>query len=176
MSRKMPAQRPHRSEQAVGTPPEFLRAVELRFGRIAWDLAAHSSNSVCDSRFYGPGSRWGLNTFERAWDRIPNVVTGHDLLWFNPEFGNMGPAARKVAGEAERGARIALLAPLSAADWAIRYIWGRALVMPLFPRLTFVGHTAPFPKDLALAVYAADETPRTEPWRWSQTPATKEAA
>lgn len=171
MTRKMPEQKPGISKQDVGTPPEFLQAVARRFGPIRWDLAAHARNSVSGDRFYGPGSRWGDNTFERAWDRIPSVVNGHDLLWFNPEFGNMEPAARKVAGEAERGARVALLAPLSAADWAIRYIWGRALVLPLFPRLTFVGHTAPFPKDLALAVYAADETPRAEPWRWLETQA-----
>lgn len=176
MTRKMPAQRPGRSTQEVGTPLAFLQAVARRFGPIRWDLAANARNSVCGDRFYGLGSRWGKDTYERAWDRIPGVVNGHDLLWFNPEFGNMEPAVRKASEEARRGARIALLAPLSAADWALRHVWGRALVLPLFPRLTFVGHSAPFPKDLALALYDPDQDRRTEPWRWDAAPAIAEAA
>ena len=44
----MPAQKPGSSKQDYSTPRAFLDAVEKRFGRIKWDLAAHERNHVCD--------------------------------------------------------------------------------------------------------------------------------
>ena len=47
----MPEEKPGRSLSAVGTPPEFLEAVERRFGPIILDLAAHRGNKVAGSYF-----------------------------------------------------------------------------------------------------------------------------
>jgi phage N-6-adenine-methyltransferase len=160
MSRKMPAQRPHRSEQAYGTPARFLDAVARRFGPITWDLAANSQNTVCGHRHFGPGSRWGENAIERAWSLL-----GGGLLWLNPPFENLPMWAEKCADEGRRGAHIALLAPAAVStNWFAEHVEGHALVLPIRPRLVFVGQTQPYPKDLLLAVYG--EPPGFETWRW----------
>lgn len=41
------------SRQDYGTPKEFLQAVEQRFGRIAFDLAAHAANAKHE-RYFAP--------------------------------------------------------------------------------------------------------------------------
>lgn len=40
-----PIQKPGRSKQDYGTPWEFIRAVERRWGKLHVDLAAHSENA-----------------------------------------------------------------------------------------------------------------------------------
>lgn len=47
----MPEQKPHRSKQDVGTPDDFKAALEERFGKITFDLAAHKANKICDKYF-----------------------------------------------------------------------------------------------------------------------------
>src|ERR1017187_9990574 len=49
----MPVQKPHSSKQAVGTPDDFLEALQKRFGKITIDLAAHKANHVVD-RYFAP--------------------------------------------------------------------------------------------------------------------------
>jgi hypothetical protein len=44
-ARTVPRQKPHQSEQDVGTPWELIRAVEARFGAIKFDLAATEENA-----------------------------------------------------------------------------------------------------------------------------------
>lgn len=178
MSRKMPAQKPGASKQDYGSPPAFLRAVEARFGRIVWDLAAHASNSVCGDRYFGPGSRWGENSLERAWDLIPGVRTGEGLLWLNPPFGKIKPWARKCQAEASFGARIAMLVPLSGGNWFADYVEESAFVLPIRPRFPFVGQEPnpktgkldPYPKDLMLCVYNPPTVFHVgfETWRWDR--------
>ena len=72
-ARVMPAQKPHRSVQVVETPWEFIDAVEKRFGKIVFDLAATLDN--CKVRkpafkkgyyHYGPGSRIGRGRCSQA--------------------------------------------------------------------------------------------------------------
>jgi hypothetical protein len=48
---KMPRQKPTESKQDYGTPKDFLKAVEERFGVITFDLAAHKGNNVCPNYF-----------------------------------------------------------------------------------------------------------------------------
>ena len=45
IARTMPAQVPGKSKQDYGTPIELIRAVEAKFGRLAFDLAAHAYGS-----------------------------------------------------------------------------------------------------------------------------------
>ncbi len=59
-----------------------------------------------------------------------------------------------------------MLIPASVAtNWFADEIHGCALVLPIRPRLTFVGHQHPYPKDLMLCVYNLG-APGFEPWRW----------
>jgi len=169
MSRKMPRQKPHLSVQDYGTPPRFLAAVARRFGPIVWDLAAHARNTVCGGNYFGPGSRWGENSLERAWDYLPG-----GLLWLNPPFENIPRWVEKCAADSKRGARIAILLPAAVStNWYADWIDGRALTLAIRPRLVFVGQTAPYPKDLLLAVYG--EPAGFECWRWDA-PASAEVA
>lgn len=182
MTRKMPAQKPGTSFQAYGTPRPFLDAVDRRFGPIVWDLAANAGNSVCGDRFFGPGSRWGEDSLERAWDWLPGVRTGEDLIWLNPPFSRIGPWARKCEDEATYGARILMLVPAAVgSNWFAKYVERSALVLPIRPRLAFVGQTDPYPKDLMLCAWnqhrvRVELEVGFETWRWDATSGAEVAA
>jgi len=160
VARVMPVQKPGKSVQEVGTPPEFLDAVERRFGEIAWDLAANGENHVVPG-WCGPGSEYQPDSLLCDW-------AGHrpGLLWLNPPYGEIGKWAAKCAEQSAAGAcRIAFLVPASVGtNWFAAHVDRKALVLFLSPRLTFVGHTQSYPKDLMLAVYG--EPPGYECWRW----------
>jgi phage N-6-adenine-methyltransferase len=156
-ARFMPEQKPGRSAQEVGTPRAFLDAVEKRFGPLKWDLAADESNHVTE-RWFGPGAP-GEDSLTCSWWMCPP-----GLLWLNPPYGNIGPWAAKCASIVDPH-RIAFLVPASVgSNWFAEHVDGKALVLFLRPRLTFVGHTQSYPKDLILAVYG--EKPGYECWRW----------
>lgn len=156
----MPPQRPHRSKQDVGTPRDFLDAVERRFGRIKVDLAARADNAVAPLLITPEEDSltvpWG--------ERFPGK-----LAWLNPEFSDLGPWAAKCAHEAgvqAPGLRVLLLTPASVgAEWFAEHVHRQALVLALRPRLTFVGHTQAYPKDCILSCYGFG-APGFELWRW----------
>lgn len=155
--RFMPEQKPGRSVQVVRTPREFLDAVEARFSPLTWDLAADEINHVTPG-WHGSGAKWG-DSLIAPWSEISG------LLWLNPPYGNIAPWADKCALAASHGARIAFLVPASVgSNWFAEHVDGKALVLFLRPRLTFVGHTQSYPKDLILALYG--EKPGYECWRW----------
>lgn len=164
-ARFMPEQKPGKSVQEVGTPRAFLDAVEARFGKLAWDLAADETNHVT-AGWSGPGSTKQPDSLAGAWWALPS-----GLLWLNPPYANIGQWTEKCAGWQFGGygnsisQRIALLIPAAVGtNYFRRYIDGRARVYFLSPRLTFVGHTQSYPKDLILAMYG--ETTGYECWRW----------
>jgi hypothetical protein len=161
-----PKQKPHRSEQDVGTPPEFMRAVTERFGTVSWDLAATRANKVAPL-WLGPGSKDGENSLAVDWAMLPGPAG--TVKWLNPEFGNIAPFAKKCAQQAPAEGRgtIVMLVPASVGTgWFSRYVHRRALVLALSPRLTFVGHEHPFPKDLMVCVYGRWVVPAFDTWRW----------
>lgn len=167
----MPLQKPGRSKQDLGTPFEFIRAVEARFGLLEWDLAAHAGNTKCGEFFYGPGSAHGEDTFEIDW------ATRHPTgtLWFNPEFGDITRAAEKCAAECRRRhGLIAMLTPASiGTDWFAAHVHRKAFVLGLSPRMPFdgqppnprTGKIDPFPKDLMLSVFGMGLS-GFDTWRW----------
>lgn len=161
--RAMPPQRPHRSVQSVGTPREFLDAVERRFGKIALDVAADASNAVCND-WLGPGGHAedALTAQSGAWQMF-------GWSWLNPPFANIGPWAERCVHESEPviGARVLLLVPASVGSaWFNRYIRPHAYVLELAPRIKFVGHDAGFPKDLLLCVFTPERLIGRAFWRW----------
>jgi len=110
--------------------------------------------------FYGPGSSIAENALTENWCRWAG------LLWLNPPYDNIKAFAAKCRAESAKGATIAMLIPASVAtNWFAEEIHGHALVLPIRPRLTFVGHKDPYPKDLMLCVYGL-AAPGFEPWRW----------
>jgi phage N-6-adenine-methyltransferase len=150
----MPAQKPGRSVQEVGTPREFLDAVEKRFGRIAVDLAANADNHVCEM-FVSPED----DSLSWVWESF----LGN--LWLNPPYANIGDWAKKAAQSAP--ARVLMLIPAAVGTNYFReWIYPYAQVYALSPRLTFAGHTQSYPKDLILCDYRRPQGPGFECWRW----------
>lgn len=153
---KPPKQKPHRSKQDYGTPREFIRAVEVEFGALQWDLAASTEN------------RKAFRYFTEAQDSLMQewALGCNGLLWLNPPFSRIAPWAQKCSVEASRGAEILMLVPASVgSNWYRDYVHPFAKVLALSPRLTFEGCADPYPKDLILCCYGFGET-GLEPWQW----------
>ena len=154
MNRTMPAQRPGQSKQDYGTPRIFLDAVERRYGKILFDLAAHSKNAVVP-RFFSKEQ----NSLVQDWAKIKGN------RWLNPEFADIAPWAAKCAAYRERDlGRTLFLVPASiGAQWFADHVHGKALVLGLTGRLSFDGKN-PYPKDCMLCVYG--ERPGFDIWDW----------
>lgn len=143
-----------RSKQDYQTPREFIDAVERRFGKLSYDLAASKENAVCPE-YYDEES----NALGRDW----HALSGN--LWCNPPFGAIAPWARKAATEAGPCSRVLLLVPASVGShWFADHVLPHAMVYALSPRLSFDGKNA-FPKDLILAAYGFGVSGFAV-WRW----------
>ena len=148
-----------RSKQDYSTPWSFIKAVENRFGKLDFDLAACYENKKA-ARFYAAES------LEQDWTKLEGN------LWLNPPFGVIGPWAKKCADTANNftafTGKILLLTPASVgSNWFADYVDNRARVYFLRPRLTFEGADDPFPKDLVLSVYGMGFLKTGyECWRW----------
>jgi phage N-6-adenine-methyltransferase len=143
------------SRQDYPTPQEFVDAVEKRFGKIGWDLAASAENARCEHYLDED-----MDSLSVDWAELP--LADGEICWLNPPYSRIAPWAGKCA---ESGVPVALLVPASVgSDWFADYVYSRALVLPLRPRLSF-DSKQPYPKDLMLCVYSASQT-GFEPWRW----------
>ena len=160
----MPKQKPGKSKQNYGTPPEFLAAVKKLLGidKFKLDVAASADNAV--SAIYYDEAHDALKD-EHSWD-----VDGWS--WLNPPYSNLEPWTRKACFEAANGAKIAILLPASVgSNWWRNWVNGKAVVLFLNGRLTFVGEKAPYPKDSALLLYWGGVTPalaRYSVWDWKK--------
>jgi phage N-6-adenine-methyltransferase len=147
------------SKQDYGTPADFLDAVARRFGRLDVDLAATAADAKAPV-FVTPEQ----DSFTVSWS---DEFIG-STMWLNPPFANLGLWARKCSAEAEallRG-RILMLSPAAVgSNWFAQHVHRKAMVLALSPRITFVGETHPYPKDLILSVYGAGLW-GFDVWRW----------
>lgn len=144
------------SNQEVSTPRAFIAAVEKRFGKIAFDLAAHERNSVAGPQFFGPGSENVEDALSVDWFHVDG------LLWLNPPFKRIEPWVEKCATERRRGARIALLAPASiCTGWFIEHVRDQSYVFELTPRVF-----AKEIRDCILALYTPEGYVGRETWKW----------
>lgn len=165
-----PKQKRGRSKQDYETPPDFIAAVEERFGPLSVDLAARKDNAKV-KLYVSPEE----NSLSVLWtQRFPRCN-----LWLNPPFSDIGPWAEKCARETkEARARrewttILFLTPASiGSDWFADHVHQKALVLGLRPRLKFVGmkpnpktgKVDGYPKDLMLSVFGLP--PGFDTWRW----------
>lgn len=149
-----------KSEQVVGTPRDFIMAVQHRFGRIQWDLAANEENAVVEGIFKGNFYSEACDSLKTPW---PEDKSTH---WLNPPFANIEPWAKKCSVTSERCGWTLLLVPASiGTNWWINHVEGKAMVYGLSPRIKFVGAKDPYPKDLALCAYGYGVQGHTS-WRW----------
>ena len=163
------------TKQDYGTPRAFLDAVEMRFGPIAVDLAAHAGNAKAHY-YLGPDhpAEHMRDSLTVPWSELKGN------LWLNPPFKRFDPWAAKCAREAADrrelgvGGWILFLCLASVGStWFRKHVLGKAFVMPLEPRLTFdgmppnpkTGKIDPYPKDLMLCAYGYG-VHGFEPWRW----------
>lgn len=160
-----PKQKPGRSKQDYGTPREFLDAVERRFGKIAWDLAAHADNCVVPD-YLGPGSSLAEDSLAIGWTALPHGYA--ETLWLNPPYSDIRPWAFFASGYTGPG-RVIMLTPASiGSKWFADHVYGVAEVHALRPRLTFVGCEHPYPKDLMLSVFDRDGSGGFYCWDWTK--------
>ena len=157
----MPRQKPGKSKQDVQTPPELLRAIERVFGVGGWviDLAANEHNSV-SLQWLGPG----------AYDPYENSLAVNWSMWsgdafLNPPYADISPWVQKCLNTKRAGRIFALVPAAVGSNWYREYVDGSAHVVALSPRVTFVGHRDPYPKDLILAIYSAVRGGFST-WRW----------
>lgn len=134
------------AKQGHRTPREFLDAVERRFGYIGWDLAAAPGHEV------GPIGRSFTkedNSLERDWNM--DIWT---VVWLNPPFANIRPWVKKLDEECQHLPRwtLCLLPASMGSHWWSDHVLGKCIALGV-TRMTFVGSTAPYPKDLALLCY-----------------------
>ena len=155
-----PKQKPHRSEQSVGTPWEFIEAVERRWGKLTIDLAADAINAKAPLFITEAQDSLGDGVF---W-----AVEGNS--WLNPPFANIGPWAKKCREQQQTlgpAFGIFLLVPASVGShWYWDHLAPFADVYALSPRLTFEGHTSAYPKDLVLAHYTRHAGGAFKHWEW----------
>lgn len=157
----MPRQKPPgESRQDYETPREFLDAVEARFGRLDVDLACRLDNAKAP-RFITEEH----NSLAQPWvDTFGVDMNG----WLNPPFKRIEPWAMKCRTEGARlqRGRIFMLTPASVASvWFHEHVKDYAVVLALQPRITFVGETHTYPKDLMLSVFGAGLS-GLQLWRW----------
>jgi len=147
----MPVQRPGQSKQDYGTPANLMRAVALKFGTPAWDLAASVENAKAENFLTA-----AQDSLTADWRSLPG------LKWLNPPFGNIAPWAEKCA----RGGQILLLTPASVgANWFRDHVHLKAFIYFLNGRLTFEGCRDPYPKDCMLSAFGFGRT-GYDVWDW----------
>jgi len=150
----------YRSESSVETPWELIDAVEKRFGKIKFDLAASRANCKARStkKFFSERD----DAFKQDWRKLKGN------LWLNPPFGDIHPWAAECAEAGKSsGTHVLFLIPASVgSNWWAEHVDKKADVHFLSPRVTFVGHTASYPKDLALCRYHRGARGLYECWRW----------
>lgn len=158
-----PRQKPRgESEQTVGTPPEFIKAIESRFWPIDIDLAATKQNAICE-RWLGPGGEYD-DALVAPWYRL-NIM----FAYLNPPYAKIRTWAEKCVEESRLGLPIAFLTPASVdASWYREVVRPNAFVLTLLPRLQFVGHDAAYPKGLFLSIFTPEGFVGQDDWHWKK--------
>jgi phage N-6-adenine-methyltransferase len=149
------------SNQIVSTPREFIDAVEERFGCITFDLAANAENSkaMCETEYFGPGSKHGENAFLKSWQGLG------DLAWLNPPFADIEPWAERCALSCKLyKQRIALLVPAAVCtNYFVNHINPHAYRFELTPRIFKVEI-----RDCVLAMYEPGGYTGIQTWNWKE--------
>lgn len=138
-----PKQKPGRSKQDYGTDPKFLAAIERRFGKIGFDLAARADNAVVLD-FYSPEQ----DSLKQDW-----TLPGVQVAFLNPPFADIRPWAEKCESVRNLPRWTLMLVPASMGS---RWWWDHVIdkcQADGITRITFVGETIGYPKDLALCCY-----------------------
>lgn len=137
-----------KQETTYGTPLWLVKAIERDFGlKFVFDLAADYVSNV-NRDFHGYEEKYydfQDNSLAQDW----NNLSGD--LWLNPPFANIKDWCAKCSTYVN--GTICLLVPASlGSKWFRDYCMGRPVYI-LDSRITFDGHTDPYPKDLMLVFF-----------------------
>lgn len=153
-----PIQKPHRSNQSVGTPAVFTRAVLNRLNEHDFriDLAADLTNRVTHEFISEEEDSLSADWEFNGW------------CWLNPPYSDITPWVKKAwESTYQFGTKTCVLVPASTgSNWWRDWVEGKAYITYLNGRITFTGHTAPYPKDLALLLYAPFLQGGSTTWTW----------
>lgn len=154
LGRRDPQKQGHR------TPPEFLAAVERRFGAIVFDLAATWGDQVTGDE--GPCWTPAHDSLSRNWG--DQFHKGTHFL--NPPYSKVEPWMRKLHDECRLLPRwtVALVQASSDSKWWHSYVHNKCMVFDI-PRVKFVGESSVFPKPLACLAYGYGVSGRAF-WNW----------
>jgi hypothetical protein len=150
------------TRQDYQTSPEFLAAVQDRFGTIDFDLCCTRTNAVAPYGYFHPE----FDALAQDWRDLSGMV-----CYANPPFAGSRLFAEKAATALKSAVppTVLLLVPASVdSNWYRDFVHERALVLPLSPRITFVDQPAPINRPLMLCVYGANILPGFAPWQWKQ--------
>ncbi len=151
-----PEQKPGRSKQDYGTPQELIDAIERRWGKLTFDLAASDANAKCEQYF----------TVEEDYLTQP-ALPNRELCWLNPPFDKLAKWVKKTSLDTCEGQRTIELVPAAVgSNWFADHVWMRAQVIALRPRIVFEGMAQGFPKDCMLLVWGLSEPQGFELWKW----------
>lgn len=152
----------HRGEsrQDVRTPTVLIQKVLDLLGVETFDcdLAASDDNAVCE-HYYTEAQ----NSLVQPWR------CGDGWNWCNPPYHHVLPWVERAHLQLLTArAQSCLLIPASVgSNWFSEHVHQHASVIFLNGRVTFVGHTQPFPKDLMLCLYSPYyKKPGYDVWRW----------
>ena len=156
----MPAQKPGRSKQDYGTPPEFITATcgLLGIKSFIFDYAADDQNHKASK--YWTEKHNALSYKAQAWAFASFGGWG----WLNPPFKRIVVWAKKCAEARQLGASIAFLVPAGVgSNWFRDWVHGKAFVWFLNGRIDFIPGE-PYPKDCILCLYSPDWEPGYDVW------------
>ena len=154
----MPVQKPGKSRQDYGTPPDLLAAVRERLCIVDFrcDLAADSTNRVCV-----PYITEEQDSLVTDW---PETKGG--WCWLNPPYKDIEPWVAKAVASTTHCQTVVLVPASVGSNWWKTYVEGFCYQLFLNPRVTFVGETAAYPKDCAILLYTNALLTGNQVWRW----------
>jgi phage N-6-adenine-methyltransferase len=140
------------AKQGWRTPPEFIAAVERRFGPIGFDLAATDGHEVCPD-YFSPAD----DSLAQNWGDIFPLRHGA-TTWLNPPYANIRPWVAKLDAECRDLSRWTLcLVPASmGSKWWADHVLNKCFALGV-TRMAFCDAAGVpsqlYPKDLALLCY-----------------------
>jgi len=166
------------SKQDYQTPRNFIEAVERRFGKISFDLAASAHNTQHDRYFAAPGDNdllaEGYDSLAQDWLELATTVPEGSIMWLNPPFKRITPWARKCFEFQEAIKKtdlivdIGFLVPASVgANWYRDYLFEKTCTKFLNGRICFDGKDL-FPKDCLFGLFGPGHEPDIKIWEWQK--------
>jgi phage N-6-adenine-methyltransferase len=150
-----PKQKPGRSKQDYGTPPDLIEAIRREFGiTFILDVAASPENTKAPA------------FISKEQDGLKTPWSADGWNWCNPEFAAITPWVRRAFQQHNFWSTVLLVPAAVGSNWWASWVHEKAHVVFLNGRVKFVGCADYYPKDCALLFYGAGVVKGYDVWRW----------